>query len=90
MIGMVMGMPANKIKYTLDKMEDGQYVFLEHQNEENQLLIPAAEINVEISEGSIVLISKTDSVYEFEVLIVETEDMRDKVSNLLEKLKNKK
>ncbi|WP_399632616.1 DUF3006 family protein [Sporosarcina sp. SG10008] len=80
----------NKIKYTLDKIEDGQYVFLEHQNEENQLLIPAAEINVEISEGSIVLISKTDSVYEFEVLIVETVDMRDKVSNLLEKLKNKK
>ncbi|MEK4403411.1 DUF3006 family protein [Sporosarcina sp. FSL K6-6792] len=79
-----------KVKYTLDKIEDGQYVFLEHQNEENQLLIPAAEINVEISEGSIVLISKTDSVYEFEVLIEETEDMRDKVSNLLEKLKNKK
>lgn len=79
-----------KVKYTLDKIEDGQYVFLERQNEENQLLIPAAEINVEISEGSIVLISKTDSVYEFDVFIEETEVMRDKVSNLLEKLKNKK
>ena len=84
-------MPANaKVKYTLDKIEDGQYVFLEHENEENQLLIPATEINVEIAEGSIVLISKVDSNYKFEVLIEETEDMRDKVSSLLEKLKNKK
>jgi len=78
------------VKYTLDKIEDGQYVFLEYQNEENLLLIPAAEINVEIVEGSIVLISEVDSVYEIKVLIEETEDMRDKVSNLLEKLKNKK
>ncbi|WP_342538312.1 DUF3006 family protein [Sporosarcina sp. FSL K6-1540] len=78
------------MKYTLDQITDGQYVFLEHENEENQLLIPAAEINVEIAEGAIVLISEVDSGYEFEVLIEETEDMRDKVSNLLEKLKNKK
>lgn len=85
-----MGMHANKVKYTLDKIEDGQYVFLEFQNEESQLLIPAAEINAEIVEGSIVLISELDAVYEFEVLIEETEDMRDKVSNLLGKLKNKK
>ena len=79
-----------KVKYTLDKIEDGQYVFLERQNEEKTLLIPATEINIEISEGNIVLISEVDSVYEFEVLIEETQDMRNKVSNLLEKLKNKK
>lgn len=90
MIGMVMDMPVNKVKYTLDKIEDGQYVFLEQGNEENQLLITATEINVEIAEGNIVLISKVDSIYEFEVLIEETEDMQDKVSKLLEKLKNKK
>lgn len=36
------------------------------------------------------LISELDSFYEFEVLIKETEDMRDKVSSLLVKLKNKK
>ncbi|MEK5038741.1 DUF3006 family protein [Sporosarcina sp. FSL K6-3457] len=80
----------NKVKYTLDKIEDGQYVFLDHPNEENQLLIPASEINVEIAEGDIVLISQTDSVYAFEVLVEETEIMRDKVTSLLEKLKNKK
>ena len=79
-----------KVKYTLDKIEDGQYVFLKHSNEESQLLISENEVTAEISEGNIVLISEVDSVYEFEVLIEETEDMRDKVSSLLEKLKNKK
>ncbi len=86
---MVMGMHANKVKYTLDKIEDGQYVFLEHPEEINQLLIPASEINVEITEGNIVLISQVDSGYEIEPLIEETEDMKEKVTSLLEKLKNK-
>ena len=45
---------------------------------------------MEIAEGSIVLISEVDSIYEFEVLMEETEDMKEKVSSLLEKLKNKK
>lgn len=85
---MVMGMPVRS-KYTLDKIEDEQYVFLEYPDEENQLLIPASEINVEITEGNIVLISQVDSVYEFEVLTKETGDMKEKVSSLLEKLKNK-
>jgi len=79
-----------KVKYTLDRIEDGKYVFLEYPNEEDHLLIQKNEVPVEVTEGDIVLISKVDSVYEFEVLIEETEDMRDKVSNLLEKLKNKK
>ena len=78
-----------KIKYTLDKIEDGQYVFLEHPDEVNHLLIPATEINVEITEGNIVLISQADSGYEIEPLIEETEDMKEKVTSLLEKLKNK-
>lgn len=79
-----------KVKYTLDKIEDGQYVFLKHSNEESQLLISENEVTTKISVGNMVLISELDSVYEFEVLIKETEEMRDKVSNLLEKLKNKK
>lgn len=90
MIAMVMDMPVNKVKYTLDKVEDGHYVFLEYPDEENQLIIPASEINVEITEGNIVLISQADSGYEIEHLIEETEDMKEKVTSLLEKLKNKK
>ena len=79
-----------KVKYTLDRIEDGQYVFLEHPNEENQLIIPTNEVTGEISEGDIVLISRLESGFEIEALIEETEDMKGKVSNLLEKLKNKK
>lgn len=90
MIVTVMDMHVNKVKYTLDKIEDGQYVFLEHQNEENQLLIPDAEINADIAEGDIVLISRVDSKYEIEILIEETGDMKEKVTSLLDKLKNKK
>lgn len=85
-----MVMHVNKVKYTLDRIEEGQYVFLEHPEEENQLLIPANEIIGGIEEGDIVLISSTESGYEIEPLIEETEITREKVNELLEKLKNKK
>ncbi len=77
-------------KYTFDRVEDGQYVFLEHPAEENQLLIPENEIDGEIAEGDIVLISSAASGYEIEHLIEVTKITRDKVNALLEKLKNKK
>ena len=73
-----------KVKYTLDRIEDGKYVFLEYPNEENQLLIPKNEVQAEVTEGDIVLISNEDSVYAIAILDEETEDMRDKVSSLLE------
>ena len=79
----------DKVKYTLDTFEDGYYVFLEFPNEENQLLIPENEVIVEISEGDLVLITKLESVYQFEVLKEDTKDMKKIVSNLLDKLKNK-
>lgn len=77
-------------KYTLDQITDGQYVFLERPEEINQLLIPEGEITEKLSEGDIVEIKKNGSVYEINTLKEETEDMHDKVSALLEKLKNKK
>ncbi len=77
------------VKYTLDKIEDGQYVFLEHPDELNQLIIPAEKIAVEISEGDIVLIEESESGYTIEVEKKETEDMKEKVTSLLDKLKNK-
>lgn len=79
-----------KVKYTLDRIEEGQYVFLEYPAEENQLLIPAEEITGGIAEGDIVLIRQSESGYEIEPLIEETEITRQKVNDLLEKLKNKK
>ena len=79
-----------KVKYTLDRIEDGQYVFLEYPNEENKLLIPKNEVRAEVTEGDIVLISNEDSVYAIVILDAETEGMRDKVSSLLEKLNEKR
>ncbi|MFS0577286.1 DUF3006 family protein [Sporosarcina sp. 179-K 3D1 HS] len=83
-------MRVNKGKYTLDRIEEDQYVFLKHPKEENQLLIPENDITGEISEGDIVLICRSESGYEIEVLIEETEITREKVDNIIEKLKNKK
>jgi len=57
---------------------------------DNQLLIYVFEVTREISKGDIILISQSVSGYEIEPLIEETVDMKEKVTSLLEKLKNKK
>ena len=60
---------------------------MEYPEEANQLLIPENEVTENISEGDIVKISKIDSGYEINVLKGDTENIKDKVSILLEKLK---
>ncbi|WP_252503303.1 DUF3006 domain-containing protein [Sporosarcina sp. Marseille-Q4943] len=77
-------------KYTLDRIDDGFYVFLKRDDESDQLIIPLEEVKVNLNEGDIVEIEKNEAGYQFHVLIEETDDMKEKVSNLLEKLKNKK
>ncbi|KXH86923.1 DUF3006 family protein [Sporosarcina sp. HYO08] len=76
-------------KYTLDRIDDGLYVFLEYPDEVNQLLIPVDEVNVNIAQGDIVEISKPEFGYEIKVLKEETEVALEKVNNLLQKLKKK-
>ena len=57
----------------------------------NQLHIPDIfRVTGETSGGDIELISQSVSGYEIEPLIEETVDMKEKVTSLLEKLKNKK
>ncbi|MFS0688978.1 DUF3006 domain-containing protein [Sporosarcina sp. 179-K 8C2 HS] len=77
-------------KYTLDRIDDGFYVFLKRDDESEQLIIPLEEVKVNLNEGDIVEIETNETGYRFEVLKEETSDMKEKVSNLLEKLKNKK
>lgn len=77
-------------KYTLDRIEEGIYVFLEYPEEENQLLIPIDQVDEIFHEGDIVSISSEGQQYKIELLIDETQITREKVNNLLEKLKNKK
>ncbi|PID16899.1 hypothetical protein CSV63_03130 [Sporosarcina sp. P34] len=78
------------IKYTLDRIEEGIYVFLEYPEEENQLLIPVDQVDEVFHEGDIVSISSEGQQYKIELLIDETQITREKVNNLLERLKNKK
>ena len=85
MIAMVMDMRANN-KYTLDRIEEGQYVFLEYPDEVNQLLISVSDVNESIKEGDIVEIYPDGKII---VLKEETEITHEKVNALLEKLKNK-
>ncbi|WP_203334376.1 DUF3006 family protein [Planococcus beigongshangi] len=78
-----------KTRYTLDRLDEGIYVFLEKGNEENQLLIPEYEITTPLTEGDIVSIDKEQEGYTIEVLKEETTDRKKQVSDLIEKLKNK-
>ena len=77
-------------KYTLDRIEEGIYVFLEYPEEENQLLIPVDQVDEIFHESDIVSISSEGQQYKIELLIDETQITREKVNNLLERLKNKK
>lgn len=63
---------------------------LKHSNEENQLLIPLDDITITISEGDIVLVDKKDegTGYDLKVLTEETNEAKEKVVSLIEKLKN--
>ncbi|MEV9639445.1 DUF3006 domain-containing protein [Mammaliicoccus sciuri] len=73
-------------KYTLDRIEEGQYVFLEYPDEVNQLLLSASKVTESIKEGDIVEIYPDGKII---VLKEETEITHEKVNDLLEKLKNK-
>lgn len=75
--------------YTLDRIEDGFYVFLLKEDESQEFIVPAAEITDSINEGDIVEITKSENGLGYHVLVEETGDMKTKVQNLLEKLKNK-
>lgn len=74
-------------KYTLDRIEDNVYVFLLKEDESQQLLIPENEINITLKEGDIVYVDGDGNI---EVLEEETKITREKVNDLIEKLKNKK
>ena len=77
-------------KYTLDRIEEGIYVFLEYPEEKNQLLIPVDQVDEIFHESDIVSISSEGQQYKIELLIDETQITHEKVNNLLERLKNKK
>lgn len=76
-------------RYTLDRLDDGFYVFLEKGNEEQQLLIPKEEVSTALTAGDIVGIQQNETGYQISVLKEETSDRKQQVMDLIEKLKNK-
>lgn len=76
-------------RYTLDRLDDGFYVFLEKGNEEQQLLIPKEKVSIALTAGDIVDIQQNEAGYQISVLKEETADRKQQVMDLIEKLKNK-
>lgn len=78
-----------RVKYTLDRMENDLYVFVEKGNEGNQVEILKEFVPAGIIEGDIVDITKVDDIYTFTKLDTEKEIRKKDVQSLIDKLKNK-
>ena len=79
-----------KKKYTLDRIEDGYYVFLPYPEEEDELIISTKKVTPEVNEGDIVYLIDKEDHFIAEVQQAETEGVKEEVKSLLEKLKNKR
>ncbi|MBD8037063.1 DUF3006 family protein [Solibacillus sp. A46] len=78
------------MKYTLDRIENDLYVFVEKGNEENQVEISNKFVPDGILEGDIVEIKLEDELYTLTKLDNEKEIRKSDVQSLIDKLKNKK
>ena len=80
----------NDNAYTLDRFEGDYAIFLKRPDETDQLLIHRTKIDVLVNEGDIVHITDDGESYRFTVLQEETEEQRENIENLLDRLKNRK
>lgn len=77
------------MKYTLDRIENNLYVFVEKGNEISELILPADEVILKIEVGEIVNVISDENGYSFELLEEETKTRKEDVQSLINKLKNK-
>ncbi|SFQ06626.1 hypothetical protein SAMN05421670_0807 [Psychrobacillus psychrotolerans] len=89
-VGIFIGFAGQIMKYTLDSLDGDFGKFLLLEDELVQLLIPKNLINLHLDEGDIVEIIKINETYKITLLQGETDDATEKVSSLLEKLRNNK
>ena len=78
-----------RVKYTLDRVENDLYIFVEKGNEGNQLVILKEFVPAGIIEGDIVEITIVDDIYTFTKMDTEKEIRKKDVQSLIDKLKNK-
>lgn len=81
----------NSNKYTLDRYEDGFAVLLLKEDESVEKLVPEESLNATVKEGDVLELSfdENDTLNHFTILEQETKEIRESVSSLIEKLKNK-
>ncbi|MEK3980353.1 DUF3006 domain-containing protein [Psychrobacillus sp. FSL K6-2836] len=79
----------NSNKYTLDRFEGDYAVFLKYPNETESLLVQSSELNDKVKKGDIVNISIKEEKYKIEPLAEETASQKERISQLLEQLKNR-
>lgn len=77
------------MKYTLDRIENNLYVFVEKGNEINELILCADEVILKIEVSEIVNVISDENGYSFELLEDETKTRQEDVQSLIDKLKNK-
>ena len=77
-------------KYTLDRFDGNYAIFLKHPEEQQQLLIHRADLNVAVKQGDIVNIDDNGQTYTVTLLTNETENQKQKIQDLMAKLRNQK
>ena len=80
---------VSSTKYTLDRYEGDYAIFLMANDETVQKIIHRTEMNVEVAEGDIVLISE-GPVIQITPLVEETAAQKEKISKMIETLRNRK
>ena len=78
-----------RVKYTLDRVENDLYVFVEKGYEDNQVEILKEFVPAGIIEGDIVEITIVDDIYTFTKMDTEKEIRKKDAQSLIDKLKNK-
>lgn len=77
----------NSNKYTLDRFEGDYAIFLKYPDEIENLQIHCSDLKLQLNQGDIVNISVIDDKYVIEPLKKETTNQKEKVRQLLERLK---
>lgn len=77
-------------KYTLDRFEGDYAIFLKRPEEIEQLIVHRTAITVPVKQGDIVRIQDDGQKYMIEVLPDETASQKERITNLMQQLRERK
>lgn len=79
----------NSNKFTLDRFEGDYAIFLRQPEETEQKIIHQTELNAEVKQGDIVTIEEDGKRFLVKVLTDETATQKEKMSSLMQKLRDR-